>query len=232
MFWFFIACSNNDIITFDGEVPSRGDSKIFLDLCTQGTAESRLILRSLDLEWNPQNCIPAWERISTKTSVDISHVDISDLQIFSGCTNISIFMASNNNITDLSPLQNLTRMEELYVMSNHITDISVLYNFSQLQIVRLDGNQISDISVLSKLHRLQIIGLDKNQIQDFTPLQAFSELKSLNTNFNPVDLQFCPYQGKGPKQLHKYCIRMRKNAGLDEGLEFQDPFDKNETQKK
>ena len=69
--------------------------------------------------------------------------------------------------------------------------------------------------------RLQIIGLDKNKIQDFTPLQGFDELKSLNTNFNPVDLDYCPPKGKGPKQLHKYCKRMRKNAGLDEGIEFK-----------
>ena len=231
MLWLFWACQGGNSISFSGNVPSKGDETVFVQSCNAKSKEAQLIVESLDLEWDSKNCTRAWELVSTKTSIDISQVSISDLHIFSGMNNLSVFMASNNDITDLSPLKNLTRLEELYVMSNQITDISVLYNFSQLRIVRLDGNQISDISVFSKLYRLQIIGLDKNQIQDFTPLQGFQELKSLNTNFNPVDLDYCPPKGKGRKQLHKYCKRMRKNAGLDEGIEFQDPFDKNETQK-
>ena len=231
MFWLFWACQGDVSISFSGSEPAKGDSTVFMQYCKEERSEVKLIFKALEVDWNTRNCQKVWGIVATKTSIDISQVDISDLQIFSGMTNLSVFMASSNNITDLSPLKNMSRLEELFVMSNNITDISVLYNFSQLKIVRLDGNQISDISVLSKLHRLQIIGLDKNKIQDFTPLQGFDELKSLNTNFNPVDLDYCPPKGKGPKQLHKYCKRMRKNAGLDEGIEFQDPFDKNETQK-
>ena len=218
MFWLFWACQGDDSISFSGSEPAKGDSTVFMQYCKEERPEVKLIFKALEVDWNTQNCQKAWDIVATKTSIDISQVDISDLQIFSGMTNLSVFMASSNNITDLSPLKDMSRLEELYVMSNNITDISVLYNFSQLKIVRLDGNQISDISVLSKLHRLQIIGLDKNKIQDFTPLQGFDELKSLNTNFNPVDLDYCPPKGKGPKQLHKYCKRMRKNAGLDEGI--------------
>ena len=232
LFWLFLCCQGDNSISFSGSSPSKGDSTVFIKYCREKRPEVQLIFEALEVEWNTKNCQKAWDLVSTKTSIDISQVDISNLQIFSGMTNLSIFMASSNNITDLSPLKDMKRLEELYVMSNNITDISPLYNFSQLKIVRLDGNQISDISVLSKLHRLQIIGLDKNQIQDFTPLQSFNELKSLNTNFNPVDLEYCPSGGKGPKQLHKYCIRMLKNAGIDPGIKFQDPFDKNETQRR
>ncbi len=229
--WFFLACQANNTIVFSGEQVSRGDSTVFLQFCNDKTPETKMIFEALELAWEPKNCQQAWEVLSIKTSVDISRVPISDVHIFSGLYNLTTFMAYDNQISDISTLKNLTRLEELYVMSNQISDISTLYHFSQLRVARLDGNLISDISVLAKLPRLEIIGLDQNKIQDFTPLQVFEELKSLNTNFNPVDLSTCPPSGKGPKQLHKYCKRMRKNAGLDEGIEFQDPFDKTETQR-
>ena len=71
------------------------------------------------------SCMEAWPDIVTIDTLDISHVDISDLTILSGMTNLKSLSAYDNNITDVSPLASLDRMEEFVLVSNQIKDISL-----------------------------------------------------------------------------------------------------------
>ena len=202
----FVSCSQPAVL-LEGDVTSAGDPTPFIQACEAGEEAAVLLQESTKQD----SCQQAWDRISRAERIDISKVNISKLDIFSGMTNIKVFTAYENGIEDISPLQTLDRMEELYLVSNRISDISSLIHLRQLQVLRLDGNQVKDISVLPKLKRLNRLGLDRNQIEDFTPIIELDAVQALNTNYNPVDPERCPIDAGGPKQLKKYCKRMHKH---------------------
>lgn len=204
---FILFSCNEPMATFSGQVPAAGDKTFFMAQCAQSDPQAMILKQSTQ----KQSCAEAWNVLSTIDTLDISHVDISDLRILSGMTNLKSLSAYDNNITDLTPLESLDRMEELYLVSNKIKDISPLLALRQLSVLRLDGNQVESIEILPKLKRLNRLGLDGNQIRDFTPISKLDDIQSLNTNFNPVDVDKCPVEGPGPKQLHKYCKRMHKH---------------------
>ena len=204
---FILFSCHDPVATFSGQVSSPSDGTIFLDRCAKSDSQAMILKRSTQ----KQSCEEAWGVLSTIDTLDVSHVDISDLSIFSGMTNLKSLSAYDNNITDVSPLAPLDRMEELYLVSNKIKDISPLLSLRQLSVLRLDGNQVENIEILPKLKRLNRLGLDGNQIRDFTPISKLDDIQSLNTNFNPVDIDKCPIEGPGPKQLYKYCKRMHKH---------------------
>lgn len=206
MIFIFFSCQQ-PTATFSGHVPSGGDSSIFLARCAQSDPHALILKQSTQKE----SCEDAWMELSKIDTLDISHVDISDLSILSGMTNLKSLSAYDNDITDLSPLMPLDRMEELYLVSNKISDITPLLALRQLSVLRLDGNQVQSIEILPKLKRLNRLGLDGNQIRDFTPISKLDDIQSLNTNFNPVEVDKCPIEGPGPKQLYKYCKRMHKH---------------------
>ena len=206
MLFILLSCQQ-PIAVFSGNIPSAGNPSIFLELCAQSDPQALVLQQSTQ----KKSCEEAWGVLSTIDTLDISHVEISDLSILSGMTNLKSLSAYDNNITDVSPLVPLDRMEELYLVSNKISDISPLLALRQLSVLRLDGNQIESIDILPKLKRLNRLGLDGNQIRDFTPIGKLDDIQSLNTNFNPVDVEKCPVEGPGPKQLYKYCKRMHKH---------------------
>ena len=206
MIFIFFSCSHSSI-TMDGSVSSDGDGTIFLSRCAQNDRQALLLKEATQ----KQTCAEAWNILSTIESIDISHVAISDLSILSGMTNLKKISAYDNNISDLTPLTSLDRLEELYLVSNTIVDISPLLALRQLSVLRLDGNKVENIEILPKLKRLNRLGLDNNNISDFTPISKLDDIQSLNTNFNPVDIEKCPIDGPGPTQLHKYCKRMHKH---------------------
>jgi Leucine-rich repeat (LRR) protein len=206
MIFIFLACSQ-PAVSISGLVPAAGDSTVFLARCTNGDPEALLLKEATQ----QQSCEEAWVRLSTIDAIDISHADISDLTVLSGMTNLKKISAYENNISDLSPIVTLDRVEELYLVSNKISDISPLLALRQLTVLRLDGNLVQNIDILPKLKRLNRLGLDKNQIRDFRPISKLDDIQSLNTNFNPVDIDKCPIEGPGPKQLYKYCKRMHKH---------------------
>jgi Leucine-rich repeat (LRR) protein len=206
MIFIFLACTQ-PAVKISGVVASAGDQTIFLTRCAENDPSALLLKNATE----KTSCEEAWLRLSTIDSIDISHAEISDLSILSGMTNLKKISAYDNDITDLSPLITLERIEELYLVSNKISDIDPLLALRQLTVLRLDGNQVQNIEILPKLKRLNRLGLDNNKIRDFTPISKLDDIQSLNTNFNPVDVDKCPVEGPGPKQLYKYCKRMHKH---------------------
>ena len=206
MIFILISCSQ-PAITISGDVPSAGDSSVFFTRCTNNDPHALLLKEATQ----KKSCEEAWARLSTIDSIDISHAEISDLTVLSGMTNLKKISAYDNGITDLSPIVTLDRIEELYLVSNKISDIEPLLALRQLTVLRLDGNKVQKIDILPKLKRLNRLGLDNNEIRDFRPISKLDDIQSLNTNFNPVDLDKCPIEGPGPKQLYKYCKRMHKH---------------------
>ena len=206
MLFFFLSCSSSSI-QLSGSAPPKGDGTSFIQRCQKKDPQALLLKAATQ----KKDCQSAWKILSTVDTVDISSAPIHDLSLFSGMVNLKKISAYDNNITDLSPLVTLDRMEELYLMSNNIEDISPLLKLRQLQVLRLDGNFIRDISILPKLKRLNRLGLDQNKITDFRPISKLDDIQALNTNFNPVNIEYCPTEGPGPEQLFKYCKRMHKH---------------------
>ena len=205
-FIYLLSCSSSSII-FDGYAPSAGNPEPFVRRCMDNDPQALLLRDAM----KTSDCQTAWNTLSTIENIDVSAVEIHDLSLFSGMTNLKKISAYDNKIQDVSPLIPLDRMKELYLMSNEIEDISPLIHLRQLQVLRLDGNKVRDISILPKLKRLNRLGLDQNNISDFRPIAKLDDIQALNTNFNPVNVEYCPIEGTGPEQLHKYCKRMHKH---------------------
>jgi len=213
MIFIFFACSSSSI-SMSGDVTPAGDSAVFISRCQQSDPPAILLKQ----ETRTSSCEEAWDFLSRIDSIDISDVQISDLSLFSGMTNLKKLSAYENGISDLTPLIPLDRMEELYLVSNQISDISPLIHLRQLTVLRLDGNKVENIEILPKLKRLNRLGLDNNNIRDFMPISRLDDIQALNTNFNPVDIDKCPIEGPGPEKLHKYCKRMHKHHKKQEAL--------------
>lgn len=191
-----------------GDVEPKGDQSFFVDACEAGDATAL----SMKEATGENDCLQAWERLSRSTFLDLSYADVSDLQAVRGMQNLTALSVYGKGISDLSPLSGLYYMEELSLMQNKIVDISPLERLVQLKLLHLDGNQIEDISVIANFNHLERLGLDDNYIQDFTPLVKLEAIQAMNTNDNPVDVNKCPVEGDMPKQLRKYCKRMRKHV--------------------
>ena len=167
MIFILLSCSE-PTATFSGSASSAGDSASSRNDANNQTHRwrfSNALCKESRVRKHGRCCLPL-----TRT-LDISHVNISDLTILSGMTNLKSLSAYDNDITDVSPLASLDRMEELYLVSNKIKDISPLLALRQLSVLRLDGNQVESIEILPKLKRLNRLGLDGNKIRDFTPIQ-------------------------------------------------------------
>ena len=219
MFWLlFLACQSSGVRIL-GDAPPLGTGKAYVQAC----GEQHPTALALQKATGVQDCQASWKKLSRITQLDLTHGEISDLHPISSMENLQSLTAYGKSIEDLRPLSNLERLRELSLMVNSIEDIRPLSKLRQLRVLRLDGNRVSDISVLSKLYKLEKLSLDANQIQDFTPLAGLEAIQALNTNGNPVDPEKCPIEGDMPKQLRKYCKRMRKHqTSLQDALDPKD----------
>ena len=220
---FLLSCIRSEPI-ISGSASAKGDGAHYLSLCERGDATALVLKAAAEAS----DCPSAWQKLATVTAVNLTSVDtISGLEALRDMENLQSLTAYGKGIEDLSPLSGLIRMETLYLVQNNIRDISPLEPLTQLRVLRLDGNAVSDISVVLKLPKLEKLGLDDNQIEDFRPILELDRIQALNTNKNPVKMEYCPiHETKGPKQLRKYCKRMKKHFdGLSEGADLQDAID-------
>jgi internalin A len=204
-----MACSQVVGVELMGHSEVAGSPSKFIALC-----EGRDLTALAIQEAVPNSdCAAAGSFLATVDTINFnkSALDIVNLGVLDGLSNLKSISAYGRKIDDVSALSGLIRLEELYLMQNEIRDISFLAPLQQLKYLRLDGNNIVDISVLSELKRLEKLGLDANEISDFRPLADLPNVQDLNTNFNPVDLSTCPDGEKVYKDLRKYCRRMKKN---------------------
>jgi Leucine-rich repeat (LRR) protein len=220
--YLMFGCGSNGVKLM-GNQPAAGDSSHFIQSCRSSDKTAMSLVSAT----GKAGCEAAWERLSTVTNIDFTNAeDFSTLHAIRGMTNLRVVTAYDNGISDLEPLSQLLWMEELYLLQNDITDLSSLHELTQLKVLRVDGNNISDITILSSLKKLEKLGLDDNQIEDFRPILELEYIQALNTNKNPVKMEYCPIdENKGPKQLRKYCKRMKKHFSGIEDDNLQDAID-------
>ena len=220
---FIFACVRSEPVV-SGSASPKGEGTVYLQLCESKDATALALMAAVETA----DCTSAWAKLATVTDINLTPVEqVSDLRALQEMENLKGLTAYGKGFEDLSPLSGLIRLETLYMVQNKIQDIGPLEPLSQLRVLRLDGNAITDISTVKSLQKLEKLGLDDNQIEDFRPILELDRIQALNTNKNPVKMEFCPiHETKGPKQLRKYCKRMKKHFdGLSEPTDLQDAID-------
>jgi len=124
--------------------------------------------------------------LATLGSLDLTHLDISNLTGLEYATNLWDLNASENNISDLSPLAGLTDLQNLTLYWNAISDITPLAGLSNLMILDLWENQVTDTGPLAGLTDLFALDLAENQITNISPLAGLTSLEFLDVSENQI----------------------------------------------
>lgn len=150
-------------------------------------AERRLSSRTtLDLSWRQISDISPLASLPGLSGLALYDNDISDIRPLAHLTQLTQLVLSDNQISDISPLARLTGLRELNLCNNQISDIKPLLALTQLNKLLLSTNQISDISPLSSLTQLTQLILSANQISDISPLSSLTQLKELDIIGNQI----------------------------------------------
>ena len=111
------------------------------------------------------------EDLAKVTSLDLSHLGISNLSDLTACTNLKTLNLSYNQISNLKPLVGLKKLATLDLSHNQIRDISPLAckDFPNLMNLNLDSNQISDLSVFFWHIAFTSLSIRNNPVSDWAP---------------------------------------------------------------
>ncbi len=104
--------------------------------------------------------------------LDLSGLEIEDLQGIEHCVNVTVLNLSGNDLVRISPLSNLFRLESLFLSENSIEDIGCLKKLPRLRELDLSFNNIEDISVLLDLDKLEYVNVVNNPLGDLSVLEA------------------------------------------------------------
>ena len=146
-------------------------------------------------------------KLETYTSLlDLSSLQITNVENLKYLNNIAYIDLSNNNIEDISPLQGCKRLRSINLNNNKIKDISVVKGFHNVYELNLSNNQIEDISSLGNMreanvvygydgyfaggkeaYRMLDIDLSNNKIRDISVINRLVTLKNLNLSGNNIN---------------------------------------------
>ncbi|BCR36703.1 immunoglobulin-like domain-containing protein [Mariniplasma anaerobium] len=129
------------------------------------------------------------QEISNIISLDLSHLNIQDIDFIQQFTSLVSLDLSYNDIYDLDFMDSLDQLEDLNVDTNHIdyTDISVLTNNNVLKSLNLSNNIVQDLSFLDGLTHLENLNLNNNIIYDLSTIGSLPSLLLLDVSDNPTD---------------------------------------------
>ncbi len=96
------------------------------------------------------------------TSLDMSGMDLQDLDFLSGLTQLKELDLGYNDFNNIDDLKTLTSLETLYLTHGDMTDIEVLENLDNLQILDIGSAQ---------------------DVESLAPLQNLTNLKELHVDF-------------------------------------------------
>lgn len=123
------------------------------------------------------NLLTGLRSLSISNVANAPEVEINDIALLSGLTNLHELNLYGHNIVDLTPLALLTNLEVLNLGNNNISESAPLANLTNLTDLRLQDNNIGNVSPLSGLVNLTVLWLNNNQISD---LSALSGLNTTN----------------------------------------------------
>jgi len=146
-------------------------------------------LRTLDLSKNkltrlPKVCLRRLTRLNVKEN------EISSVEGFVDCYNLSIIEFRTNKLTNLKGFENIPNLKGLFVAENEITSFSDVQNLPKLEIFHLRKNAIEKLpEVWPELPSLKKYNLRENQIADLAEIKKFEQLEDthwINLAGNPV----------------------------------------------
>ncbi|MBN1406913.1 MAG: leucine-rich repeat domain-containing protein [Calditrichaceae bacterium] len=108
--------------------------------------------------------IPEYELQNLTGPVDLSKMQMNDLNGIELCINLKSLDLSDNQIADITSLGYLSALKELDLSHNAIDDISALAGLYNLETLDLAFNNIDDISSLYDLAGLTYVNLVGNPV--------------------------------------------------------------------
>ena len=127
------------------------------------------------------------------TELDLSGLDLRDIQCLSLCTNLRSLNLSNNAVSDLRPLMNLQKLEQLNLSGNQVSDLRPLIGLPSLRRLDVSRNAVTDTSAIGSMPGLRDLDLSDNPIGDFSGLKKLSGLETLrleNAGVRDEDLAY------------------------------------------
>lgn len=137
------------------------------------------------------------EDLDSITILDISGLNIANIQGLQYCRNLISLNASNNIISDISPLEGLVKLQTLNLSNNQIVDVSdlkYLFKNGALTNLNLNSNFITNISVWfddpnndsDVYSTLKILDIANNQISSSKFFNRFIRLEQLYLGYNKL----------------------------------------------
>jgi M6 family metalloprotease-like protein len=127
--------------------------------------------------------------IKNVLSLDLSHLDIQNIDFITEYIFLNTLDLSYNDLYDLDFMDSLNLLKHLNVDSNHLdfNDISILTNNNFLQSINLSNNFVQELSYLDGLSRLENLNVSNNIIYDLSTIGALPSLSQLDVSDNPID---------------------------------------------
>ena len=123
---------------------------------------------------------------SSVKNLDLSRLNLTDISVLSGLSNLEVLNLRGNALTDAWPLAGLTNLRRLDLSGNRIEDISALSALAGLEVLDLRGNALTDAWPLAGLTNLRRLDLSGNRIEDISALSALAGLEVLLLDGNGV----------------------------------------------
>jgi Leucine-rich repeat (LRR) protein len=126
--------------------------------------------------------------------LDLSNMNISNIEGLQYAINLTHLDLSNNNITDLKPIQNLKSIQTLNLGSNiYLSSLDTLSNLNTIEDLNLSnvylGNKINLLANFQKLNRLNLRNTGISDISVLIPIieaGAFQDRNSLDLRENEI----------------------------------------------
>ncbi|EZH66384.1 hypothetical protein DH09_10650 [Bacillaceae bacterium JMAK1] len=126
------------------------------------------------------------EDIFAASSLNLSSMQITNLEGLQKFENLTSLNLSDNKITDITHIGSLERLEDLNLENNQVTDLAPLENNSSLASLNIRENNVSSLEPLLELIYLTELNVRENRIVDVEPLRSLSQLEDVNLRYNEI----------------------------------------------
>lgn len=137
-------------------------------------------IMELDLSHNNISEVDVLSRLINLKSLDLGSNLIVDIEALSGLAQLQTLILRENLIENIEILSALTNIQYLDIGSNPIVNIEALSGLNSLQKLYVYSTQLTEIEALSGLNQLRELGLQGCPISDISPLSGLTNLSRLN----------------------------------------------------
>lgn len=160
---------------YDGDYYPEGEDADTIGIVEEEGQNSIIgILSSLYLGSNYRYALEPVDLEQLHEGLELSSMEISDLEGLQYCINVSELDLSSNDIESIYEIGEMRSLEKLDLSNNAIDDIERIGGLTGLRVLHLDNNRIEDISPLLALDSLEFISLTRNPLRSTRDIQELS----------------------------------------------------------